>query len=263
MRLMILAYKFLQFLFNQVGFRLTLTRYKPFVPTLKGSKFDLIYLEKCVFLVKFYTKVHPRNLLEVGANLGQDSAYLSHIWRIENQNVYAIEPIAEYADAISKTYGFITLPLAASNQAGFSMLKFQSDPSENLGNASLHSHPTNDVRKEQVATERLDVILNRLMISELDFLKIDVEGHVFQVLEGLGSTITNVRVIQLETDNFPIWNNSVTQEKVFKLLTDNDFILIDFEISRDGIQGDSLWVGKNYLKRRIFDSKANFFREVE
>jgi FkbM family methyltransferase len=261
-KLRYVTYKFLQLLFNQFGFRLTLTRYKSFVPKLKGSKFDLIYLEKVAFLVKFYTKVQPRNLLEVGANLGQDSAYLSHIWRIENQNVYAIEPIAEYANAISKTYGFTTLPLAASNQAGFSMLKFQSNPSVNLGNASLHSHPTNDVREEQVATERLDVILDRLMVSELDFLKIDVEGHAFHVLEGLGSAITNVRIIQLETDNFPIWNNSVTQEKVFKLLTDNDFILINFEISRDGIQGDSLWVGKSFLKRRIFDSKANLFREV-
>lgn len=177
--------------------------------------------------------------------------------------MYAIEPVAEYADAISKTYRFITLPVAASNQAGYSILKFQWNPSKNLGNESLHSHPTNDVREEQVATERLDVILNRLMISELDFLKIDVEGHTFHVLKGLVSEITNVRVIQLETDNFPIWNNSVSQEKVFKLLTDNGFILIDFEIIRDGIQGDSLWVGKNYLKRRIFDSKANFFREVE
>lgn len=64
-----MAYKFLQLLFNQVGFRLTLTRYKPFVLTLKGSKFDLIYLEKVVFLVKFYTKVHPRNLLEDGCKL--------------------------------------------------------------------------------------------------------------------------------------------------------------------------------------------------
>ncbi len=262
MQLRYLTYKFLQILFKQVGYRLTLTRYKPFVPKLEGSKFDLIYLEKVVFLVKFYTKVQPRNLLEVGANLGQDSAYLSYIWKIENRNVFVIEPIAEYANAISKTYGFVTLSLAASNQAGFSMLKFQSNQSVNLGNASLHSHPTNDVREEQVATERLDVILGRLMVSELDFLKIDVEGHAFQVLEGMGNAIKNVRVIQLETDNFPIWNNSITQEKVFKLLTDNDFILIDFEISRDGIQGDSLWIGKNFIKRRIFDSKANSFREV-
>jgi hypothetical protein len=62
-----------------------------------GSKFDRRYLERIVRNSDTWMRLSPRTLVEIGANLGKDSAYLSTVWQISAQGVYCLEPVKSFA----------------------------------------------------------------------------------------------------------------------------------------------------------------------
>lgn len=55
-----------------------------------------------------------------------------------------------------------------------------------------------DALTERVPMVRLDSYMQRLRIHEIHFLKIDTEGHEFEVIRGLGSMLESVMFIQVE-----------------------------------------------------------------
>jgi FkbM family methyltransferase len=245
---------------SNVGVYIEVSRAPVILESMHGAKFDESYLRKIVNVIKQITLVTPVNLVEVGANLGQDSAFLGYIWGIDDKNVVAIEPIPQYAEKIKEKYGIKVLELAISDEEGRAWLNLEENPDLNLGNASLHQHPTNHKLKIEVQTQRLDAVLDQLHFRNVDFLKIDTEGHTWQVLRSLGERIKDVGIIQIETEYVPVWNSSINQEKIFEFLEKSQFVLVDYVIGEDGIQADSLWIRNDLIIRKFWDRTIGDFR---
>ena len=79
-------------------------------------------------------------------------------------------------------------------------------------------------KKEKVKTQKLVNLLKSRKIKNIDLLKIDTEGHEFQVLKGLNNEIKKVRYILIEFHNDEIYLN-YKPKKIHDYLINNDFIL--------------------------------------
>jgi FkbM family methyltransferase len=207
-----------------------------------------------VDLVKKFCNFTPKNIFEIGANFGQDAEYLRKSFFIEEKNVYVFEPHPQIFKELNKLYKFNNYELAVSNEVGranFHAIDIENNEYKNSGISSLKNGLTTDKKnfiEIDVKMIRMDEFISKNKIEEVDFLKIDVEGVNYEVIEGFGNEITKVKVIQTEGEYRQYWEGQKLYSDMEQYLVKNGFLLIDFKLSSDGIQSDSLWVQKKYIK---------------
>jgi len=223
----------------------------------EGSKIDYLYLDRISELVDKFSHFTPQNFFEVGANFAQDATYLAKKWALEPDAVFVFEPHPEIAARVSSHYDFRVFPIAISNVNDW--LTFNAvnlDETSNSGISSLLQHSVNGASASneiKVQVSRLDAIISSEHIESIDFLKIDVEGLAYEVLEGLGDSINRVACIQVETEYIPIWEGQRLQADVYGLLEAKGFQLIEHDLQMDGVQADSLWIRCDLVEHKIYD----------
>lgn len=141
----------------------------------------------------------PRNriALDVGANYGVYTYFLSRLVR----HVYAFEPNLRLADYLQRAVpGNATVcRFGLSDHEGKARLTIPI-----IRNREIHGHGTVEPHAFSSATRTLEVELRRLDdqgLTELGFIKIDVEGHEDAVLNGGERTIARWRprmIIEIE-----------------------------------------------------------------
>lgn len=84
-------------------------------------------------------------------------------------------------------------------------------------------------KKEKVKCMRLDSIINQYSISLIPHLKIDTQGHDFEVIKSAGSKIKIIKHIECEVQvtNFEIYKNQSKKQELIKYMIDNNFELIE------------------------------------
>jgi FkbM family methyltransferase len=83
-------------------------------------------------------------------------------------------------------------------------------------------------KKEKVKCMRLDSIINKHSISLIPHLKIDTQGHDFEVIKSAGSQINIIKYIECEvqTTEFEIYKNQSKKEELIKYMIGKNFELI-------------------------------------
>ena len=76
---------------------------------------------------------------------------------------------------------------------------------------------------------------------DIDLCKIDVEGASYEVLQGFGNAIEDIKLIQIEAEQKVIWNDQKTFKEVYVLLREKGFEKI-WEVALGTTQLDSIWV---------------------
>ncbi len=118
----------------------------------------------------------------------------------------------------------------------------------NAGTSSLlKSESNNRYKKIHVKTIRMETWMQDNNVDEIDFLKIDTEGVSYEILEGFGSMIEKVKVIQIETERVRSCKNHKTEKLVFELLEESGFELVDYVLRNPPTQADCLWIKKRLL----------------
>ncbi len=240
------------------GYSLSIER-RSVHPEMHGAKFDEAYLKRIAICLNKSINFTPKNIVEVGANLAQDSRYLANHWAIPESAVYVFEPISEYVAQIKETYKMNVFAMAVSNIDGQTELNLPDSPNSNLGFASILKREFTDSLFRVVETIRLDTWMKNQSISKIDFLKIDAEGLSWEVLQGLGLAIRQVSVIQLETETIEIWENQNLEDSIFTFLREQGFQLLDYCITQNPLQADSLWVNKNIMAGLRFELSPGEF----
>lgn len=146
-------------------------------------------------------KVENPVVLDVGANIGNWSKEFN--LQFENCVIHAFEPSKKtYLKLVESTKEY-------PNTHVYNLGLGQADNFQNLyydveesGMASLSKRNLKHLNVEfeefeQVKVVRLDTFLQEKSIKP-DFMKIDVEGHELDVLQGLGAFIKDLKVIQFE-----------------------------------------------------------------
>jgi len=81
-------------------------------------------------------------------------------------------------------------------------------------------------------------------IDKFDFMKIDVEGFGFEVLQGFSDKIKQTKYIQIELEVSQVWENQSCYDDVVNYLKNQGFEILD-EIDLDGTQKDVLFKNIN------------------
>lgn len=195
----------------------------------------------------------PKNVFEIGANFGQDSEYLRKRFALKPSDIYIFEPHPQIISEAKRLYNFNSYSFAISDKNDkIEFFAIDLKKNSNSGISSLRSHNFNDkdeYMKIEVDCKRMDTFIVENKIKEIDFLKIDVEGANFEVLSGFGNELCKVKAIQIEGENFPVWEGQYLFDDISKLLLNNNFELVYFEL-KDSCQSDSLWIRKDMIKQR-------------
>lgn len=130
--------------------------------------------------------------IDVGASSGVYAYHLSRMAR----TVYAFEPMPEYAERIRRLRigNILVENVALSSQEGQAKLRIPlvSSQTEDKGMASLEPRAVTDQQLSRI----VEVPMHRLDdygLRNVSFIKIDVEGHEEEVLEGGRETIARDR----------------------------------------------------------------------
>ena len=194
-------------------------------------------------------KIQCRVALDIGGNVGNHAIHLSDVC----EQVISFEPNESsgnvFKGALSSKESNITLHnFGLSNKS--EMLEFFED-SNNLGRSSFvreHIEKNKFHAKKTLEVKHGDDFITTNKISEIDFIKIDVEGFEFQVITGLKNTIIqNQPIIDFEfntvtrnafkslhtlKESLPKYSFIGTHRKGFGILTEK-LIMTDFNFESD------------------------------
>lgn len=194
-----------------------------------------------------FLKVPITNMFEIGSNYAQDSNFAKVCLNIDSKNVYCFEANRRIALDSQKLYpNYNIYNCAVSDYDGELVLKLVPKSEANSGLSSVLNYEyTKNWETECVECIRLETFMRMHdKISEIDFLKVDVEGLNYEVLDGLGHYIDKVKCIQIEGE-FINFHEKHSFRDIAMFLFLHNFEMVDFAaLTR---QNDSLWIRRDLL----------------
>lgn len=142
-------------------------------------------------------EIAPAVILDIGAHIGCASIYFAH--RFPTASIYAFEPMpANFAllERNIEAYPHIqAFPVALGEGEGTVEIALSAhDGLGNYGGFSFHYDDKKDITP--VRMEHPSTYLPAIGVEQVDFIKIDTEGHEYDVLRSFDPTIlSNVRWI--------------------------------------------------------------------
>ncbi len=183
--------------------------------------------------------------IDIGANYGEWTVQMARAVGPAGK-VYAFEPVQALAGCVQKTMDVNGLKqteivaLATSNKDGQASFPVNLDHSGRSGFGQ--SHAGDAIVEISVKTVKLDSFVRERQINRLDFLKIDVEGHESEVLEGAQNILRDLKpALVLEVGINP----DQDREKIYGLLTGLNYRMIGIILPHGMAEGD--W--KSYRAR--------------
>jgi FkbM family methyltransferase len=135
-------------------------------------------------------------IFDIGANTGIYSLMASALR--PSAHVYAFEPVSRVYRRLRENvdlngYGVRTFPVALSNTDGEATI--YDLPTEHIYSVTVNKnlHPPGHGIAMKIPVRRLDGIVREENIPRIDLMKIDVETHEPEVLEGMGELLARDR----------------------------------------------------------------------
>jgi FkbM family methyltransferase len=132
-------------------------------------------------------------------------------------NVYGFDPtpgVKEWIHSKSFDSRFILTPIALSDSDGF--LEFYSPENETYISHSIHKSIGS--KKVVVPSKKIKSIMRDLEITEIDLLKMDIEGFEYQVLDNIFSENIFPKQLLIEFHyNFPEIGKTKTEKTINEL----------------------------------------------
>lgn len=192
--------------------------------------------------------INISSLIEIGSRDGDDIKHFTDNFDIKNDNIYVIEPNKKSYLNIKKKYPYLNVfDVAFSNDIGY--MTFNSVLDDNfIGVSSLLNREDKFYSKVNTEKTKVKVITGDLFfqnnnIKNIDFVKIDVEGLAYEVLEGFKDNLININLIYLESEHSIVWKNQKLYGDISKKLNiTHKQIYSDYKYGN--LQSNSLWIKK-------------------
>jgi FkbM family methyltransferase len=219
-----------------------LQKYQGYMPASNGCE-----MQQFIDWVKNWSTLTVKNVFEIGANFAQDAEYLALQFNIAPENVYVFEAHPDIYDVITKIHNFHAYNYAVYNKNGDITFNVLPITETNTGLSSILNLPNRQTKPVTVPAIRMDDFMNKHNIEKIDFLKLDVEGCNWDVLDGFGDRLKDVNAVHVEAEH---QNNYKEQNHLFNdirdILVKNGFEMVFFQ--RYISQSDSFWIQKRFLK---------------
>jgi FkbM family methyltransferase len=131
--------------------------------------------------------IHAKVVLDIGANIGIASTYLSK--RFPQAQIYAFEPIPANFSLLKanvESLGNVRPIQAALGATDGAIEMFPSDAETNLGGYSLYEAGSDTTLRLRVDIRRASSMMRDLNLPSADVIKIDTEGSEYAILTDLG-----------------------------------------------------------------------------
>lgn len=135
-----------------------------------------------------------KNILDIGANFGNHSLFFAKF--LNCNTIYSFEPVEVNFNLLEKNMSNYKnksklYKTALSNKED--VLPIYNSQANNFGGFSLHSYSNNSSFQTGIQTNV--ITLDSLNLQDISMIKIDVENHENEVLEGSRKTILNNKPI--------------------------------------------------------------------
>ena len=195
---------------------------------------------------------------DIGASIGKFSISICGEYQIKKGVL--IEPVSKLIPILEKSFSdketFHIINAAISDTISESDFYYNEDADfvssllriDNKGDA-FASLNFNDPVLTKTKTLTLDSIVKKLQVSDIDLIKIDVQGAEHLVLKGAIETLKITRLVYTEFSFRPLYEKSSTFFDLYKIFYENNFILAAMSqgySSPNGelLQGDALFINK-------------------
>lgn len=193
------------------------------------------------FLYDLFSNFKEKQLtiFDIGANVGDYTQFLiQYCQKFDKEmNVHLFEPMPQTFNKLQKRFanekGLIYNNFGASDENGNRDIYFDHDESVF---ASLYDRLAVKLdKKTTIKLIRLEDYISEQKLNKINLLKLDVEGHEFSALKGMGQYLTGnfVDFIQFEYGGTYIDSRTYLND-MFKLLESRGFKL--FKIKRHSLE---------------------------
>ena len=199
----------------------------------------------------------PEYIVEIGTRDGHDAEYYRKNFNLDLDRVFLFEPNPEKLQYILTTYPYSTLiPKAVSNSEGWKDFNQIVSPDDNLtGVSSLMFRPEYFTDPSIFLNKiKVQCITGLRFIQEYNLdnllLKLDVEGHTYEVLDGFQDSIQSISSIHLEVEKNTVWTDQKVKTDVERLLEEKGFVKkeeFSIPIPNFNFQYDQIWINKKWL----------------
>ena len=178
------------------------------------QKLDSISQKKNILFIKKKLGNEIETLIDVGANIGETILEFNRNFKIKK--IYSIEPNFEAYNEIRKqknknveVFNFAASDIEEQDKLKIGYLSSMSTINE-INIDSIYTKVKSFIiwiltrkfaiykNETIIEKKRLDKFIDKQDIDVVDILKIDTEGHEFNVIKGLGDHITKVKLILFE-----------------------------------------------------------------
>jgi FkbM family methyltransferase len=211
-------------------------------------------------LLPYIQQFLPTNpiIVEAGAFNGNDTKKLATFW--PQGSIHAFEPVpAIFAILEAATHNFPNVyryPYALSSSNGhatFYISEKPTQPNQPFQAGSLHK-PTGRLSRSPVRypntitvpTITLDSWAEQHSINHIDFLWLDVQGHVLPILQAAQHMLVTMKLLYLEVEFIEAYEHQSLYQEIKTWLEAQGFM----EIARD-FENQESWFYGNVLFRRM------------
>jgi FkbM family methyltransferase len=191
--------------------------------------------------INIYTRLKtlgfsPATILDVGANVGSWTKQMQQIY--PNSRFILFEPNKSCTPFLSE---FDHEECLVSENDGEDIFYLNNEHPHHTGNSTfleLTSHFSPDrYSAVKVRTGRLDTLLAKRKIDQVDIIKLDIQGGELLALKGLGKHLRKVEFIQIEVSLVSYNRNSPLFSELNKFLNKSGLVLFDVldKMNQDGI----------------------------
>jgi FkbM family methyltransferase len=182
-----------------------------------------IYDRSCIEILKSILKqISSAVVFDIGANIGNHAISIS----AECKEIHAFEPDADIISILRKNINANHINNIIANETGLSDSDCYSDfyvnMDGNIGASTLDSNTKGrNFKKTRVHLTTGDNYINENSVAYIDLMKIDVEGHEIQVLDGFHEAIPKLRpIILMEWSAVKTINESINSN-IFQCIKQN------------------------------------------
>jgi FkbM family methyltransferase len=211
-------------------------------------------MEPIVANYRKYFGKEANTIVDIGTRDGDDANWLKE--RLHATKVIAIDASPSAFELTKERYPWMEVHhVAVSDYEGET--KFQqviSDDISEVGCSSIYADKVvnnerfkGKVNEITVPVTRMDSLVRENTTGLLDLVKVDVEGFTWEVLNGFGLRLRDVKMFHLETDHIKTQPNHKSPEEIAAFMEANDFFLVDKSYEwGPGIE-DQIWINKDYV----------------
>lgn len=176
------------------------------------------------------TMIHPRTVIDVGANKGQFTLFALEAW--PGCRVIAYEPlpgpVAIFRKLFANNVNVELHELAVGCESGYTSMHVSNrdDSSSLLPMAKQIAYfpGTHAIGKREVLVVRLDVHLASVYLPPPVLLKLDIQGYEREALRGASGILPRIDFIYLETSVEELYEGQALGDEIKALLKTADFV---------------------------------------